>query len=559
MTIKLKLLASGATIGLLLLIILFLTLNTFSQLSDGFSGIVERSALGVSNAQQSNVRVLKSNDNLNTVSNEMNNLSKEIIRSNMNVKILAKKLESISAELDSLSTKSEEILGQIPESDLLYDLEDIVSSMGDIKESMRREALISVNSTITQMDQFTAAVTQKSRSVQKVATELDQVTQLSQEMVQANQEIVTMTDEFEQSISVSRSFIILIIIIATVLTILLNLLISHLISGRLKDAVMRLFDIAQGEGDLTQRLNADGKDEISELAQGFNLFASKIEDMVKSITESTRQLEKTVEQVSFITNETIQSAQQQRMESDSVVVAIEQLSQSVLDVAQSAAGTASSAQQAEEQTQSGENTVNNNRDAIQSLSTEVANAADVIQDLENESRSISSILEAISQVSEQTNLLALNAAIEAARAGEHGRGFAVVADEVRGLAQQARVSTEQIQTLTTSLQEKAIRAVSVMENGQKRAASSVDKAIEVGESLANISKSISTIAQMSQSIAKATENQKSVTHEMTSNLRNIDSIANVTAQGAEKIDHSLDQLNMQINLLKGMVLQFKVS
>ena len=559
MSIKLKLMASGATISLMLLGILFLSLNTFSQLSEGFTSIVDRSVLGVNNAQKSNTQVSKSNENLSTLSTEMNVLSKEIVRSNMNVKILANKIEGISSELDSLSENAEALLEQIPESDLLYELEDIVSSMSDIKESMRREALITVNSTIKRMDEFTVEVKDKAESVQHVTQELGIVTDLSTEMVQANQEIVSLTEEFQQSISVSSRFIIIVIIIATVLTLLLNLLMSHLISGRLKEAVKRLFDIAQGEGDLTQRLNTEGKDEISELARGFNLFAGKIENMVKSIAESTLQLTQTVAQVSQITDETINSAKRQQIESDSVVLAIEQMSLSVNEVADSAASTATSAKQAESQTQSGESTVKDNRDAIQLLSSEVANATIVVQDLEKESGGISKILDAINTVSEQTNLLALNAAIEAARAGEHGRGFAVVADEVRGLAQQAHESTVQIQKLTVSLQDKALHAVSVMETGQQHAEASVSRAIEVGNSLSQISQSISSISQMSQSIAKSTESQTLVTNEMTSNLRNIDSIANVTAQGAVKIDQSVEELNTQIKILEGLVTQFKVS
>ena len=559
MSIKLKLMASGATISLMLLGILFLSLNTFSQLSEGFTSIVDRSVLGVNNAQKSNTQVLKSNENLSTLSTQMNTLSKEIVRSNMNVKILANKIEGISSELDSLSENAEALLEQIPESDLLYELEDIVSSMGDIKESMRREALITVNSTIKRMDEFTIEVKDKAESVQHVTQELGIVTDLSTEMVQANQEIVSLTEEFQQSISVSSRFIIIVIIIATVLTLLLNLLMSHIISGRLKEAVKRLFDIAQGEGDLTQRLNPEGKDEISELSKGFNLFAGKIENMVKSIAESTLQLTQTVAQVSQITDETINSAKRQQIESDSVVSAIEQMSLSVNEVADSAASTATSAKQAESQTQSGESTVKDNRDAIQLLSSEVANATIVVQDLEKESGGISKILDAINTVSEQTNLLALNAAIEAARAGEHGRGFAVVADEVRGLAQQAHESTVQIQKLTVSLQDKALHAVSVMETGQQHAEASVSRAIEVGNSLSQISQSISSISQMSQSIAKSTESQTLVTNEMTSNLRNIDSIANVTAQGAVKIDQSVEELNTQIKILEGLVTQFKVS
>mgnify|MGYP002640264622 CR=1 FL=1 len=559
MSIKVKLLLSAVGIGFILLIILALTLNNFNGLSAGFESIVERSELGMNNAQQSNQQVVKSNENLHRLTIEMDSLASEIVRSNQNVKILARKIEKISSQVDDLTINAEQILENIPESDLLYELEDMVSSMGDIRELMRREALISVNSTIRKMDNFTSEIKSTSRSLQSTSASLEKVTELSEGVVKANQEIAALTDEFKQSISVSSSYITVVIMVATILAILINLGISHLITGRLKTAINRLFDIAEGEGDLTQRLDENGKDEISQLARGFNLFAGKIENLVKAISETTRHLTSTINQVAEITGDTIISAKQQQRESDEVVISIENMANSVEEIAQSASNAASSAQKAEEQTRAGESTVANNRKAIQSLSHEVADAALVIQDLQRESDGISHILAAISNVSEQTNLLALNAAIEAARAGEHGRGFAVVADEVRGLAQQARASTIQIQNLTTSLQEKALRAVEVMESGQKSAEDSVSRAIEAGQSLESISQSITTIAQMSQAIARATENQTTVSAEMSSNIRNIDSIANVTAQGAEQIDSSLRQLNLQVGSLEELVHQFKIS
>jgi len=235
------------------------------------------------------------------------------------------------------------------------------------------------------------------------------------------------------------------------------------------------------------------------------------------------------------------------------------MSVSVNDVADNAAQAASSAIQAEKQTQSGGLSVNDNRVAIQSLSSEVVNAANVIHQLEKESIGISTILDAIKGISDQTNLLALNAAIEAARAGENGRGFAVVADEVRNLARQSRESADEIYGLITSLQEKAHSAVSVMESGQKQANISVEQAKKVGNELGNISGSISSIVQINQQIANATENQSTVTGVMTKNLNSIEKITAVTARGAEKIDGALVELSDQVTRMNELVLQFKVS
>ncbi len=559
MSIQQKLLATGGVVGLMLIIVLLLALDTFSNLTNGFTVIVESSKVGVDNAQQSNMQVMLSEKNLNTLTLGINELSDEIVRTNMSVKIVAKKIESISSELDALTSSSEQLLEQIPESDLLYELEDLVSSLGDIKELMRREALISLNSTTSKMDQFTSDLSNQVKSVQSVTAGLNQVRDLSEGVVQVNQQVVSVSDEFQKSIMDSSTLITLAITIAAVITFFLNLLISKQITSRLKDAVKKLFDIAEGEGDLTQRLHTSGKDEISELGRGFNLFASKIESMIKAIADSTQRLTETIRQVSSITEETTRSAHQQLQESEKIVSAIQDMSVSVNDVADNAAQAASSAIQAEKQTQSGGLSVNDNRVAIQSLSSEVVNAANVIHQLEKESIGISTILDAIKGISDQTNLLALNAAIEAARAGENGRGFAVVADEVRNLARQSRESADEIYGLITSLQEKAHSAVSVMESGQKQANISVEQAKKVGNELGNISGSISSIVQINQQIANATENQSTVTGVMTKNLNSIEKITAVTARGAEKIDGALVELSDQVTRMNELVLQFKVS
>ncbi len=558
MSIKLKLLLGGGAVGLVLLLILLLTLVNFDGLKAGFESIVERSRLGENNAQQSNQQVVRSNENLHRLGTEMDGLAQEIARSNQNIKILARKIQRISGQLDELSANSEQLLRQIPEGDLLYELEDTVSTMGDIKELMRREALISVTSTIAQMDKFNNTVQQTSASLQQTSGELERVAGLSQSVVKANQEIVALTDEFKQSITLSSSYITALIVIATILALVINFGISHLISGRLKQVLSRLFDIAEGGGDLTQRLDERGRDEISQLGRGFNLFASRIEVLIREILDTTRYITVAINDVAAIAEKTIKSAREQQRESDAVVLAIGNMTSSVEEIAQSAANTADSAQHAEQRTREGESTVDQNRDAIQALSTEVAHAAQVIQDLKRESDGINNILAAISSVSEQTNLLALNAAIEAARAGEHGRGFAVVADEVRGLAQQARESTEQIQILTSSLQEKALQSVDVMESGQQAAQDSVNHAVEAGQALTSISQAITTIARMSQSIATATESQLRMSTDMQENIKRIDSIADVTSHGAEQIDVSLKQLNDQVSRLEGLIRHYKV-
>jgi len=559
MNIKQKLLAGGVGIGLLLLIVIALVLNSFSDLTSGFSGIVDRSDVGVTNAKQSLKRVVTSDQSLHKLSSEMEILANEISRSNMNVKILSKKVVELSAELDTLTANAEELLTDIPESNLLYDLEDLVSSMGDIKEIMRREALISLNSTIKELDQFSSNLNKKVVATKSVSDQLRQVKTLSENVVGANNEIQSLAKDFNESIVLSRRFITIVLIITIFLAIIFSYGIAHLITARLKEAIDTLFDIAEGEGDLTHRLNESGSDEIADLARGFNLFSSKIETMVQDMADAALQITHSVKQVSSITEETNSAIQQQQMESDMVATAIKQVAFTVQEMSSSAASAAETAKKTEQKAASGQKTVLDNRTAIQSLSLEVINASSVIHELEEESEGIGRILDAIKGIASQTNLLALNAAIEAARAAEHGRGFAVVADEVRTLAEQTQVSTEEIQNLISSLQEKARLAVSVMDSGSNQAEKSVIHADEVGSALNSITDSVNTIAQMNLDISSATGEQLQLTKEVENNIQNITIIAQTTTQGAQQTNDSLHELETQVSRLQGLVMQFKVS
>jgi len=559
MNIKQKLLAGGVGIGLLLLIVITLVLNSFSDLTNGFSGIVDRSDIGVTNAKQSLKRVVTSDQSLHKLSSEMETLAKDISRSNMNVKILSKKVVELSAELDTLTVNAEELLTDIPESNLLYDLEDLVSSMGDIKETMRREALISLNSTIKELDQFSSNLDKKVVATKSVSDQLRQVKTLSESVVGANNEIQSLAKDFNESIVLSRRFITIVLVTTIFLSIIFSYGIAHLITARLKEAIDTLFDIAEGEGDLTHRLNESGSDEISDLARGFNLFSSKIETMVQDMADAALQITHSVKQVSSITEKTNSAIQQQQLESDMVATAIKQVASTVQEMSSSAANAAETANKTEQKAASGQKTVLDNRTAIQSLSLEVINASSVIHELEEESEGIGRILDAIKGIASQTNLLALNAAIEAARAAEHGRGFAVVADEVRTLAEQTQVSTEEIQNLISSLQEKARLAVSVMDSGSNQAEKSVIHADEVGSALNSITDSVNTIAQMNLDISSATGQQLQLTKEVENNIQNITIIAQTTTQGAQQTNDSLHELETQVSRLQGLVMQFKVS
>ncbi|HHJ17907.1 MAG TPA: methyl-accepting chemotaxis protein [Gammaproteobacteria bacterium] len=330
------------------------------------------------------------------------------------------------------------------------------------------------------------------------------------------------------------------------------------IVGPLQRAAERMNDIASGEGDLTQRLAARGNDEVTAIANGFNQFASRIQEMVQQVGGSTDALAGAADDLEEVTSTTRDGVQRQRSEIDQVATAMTEMAATVQEVARNAATAAEAARDANEEAGSGKHVVEETIQAINALASEVQSASDVINQLAADSEAIGGVLDVIRGIAEQTNLLALNAAIEAARAGEQGRGFAVVADEVRTLAQRTQTSTQEIQSMIEKVQSGARNAVSVMESGREQAEGSVSKAGEAGSSLETINSAVSAINDMNMQIASAAEEQSAVAEEINRNIVNIGSVADETAEGSNRIASANEDLVRLGGQLQSIVSMFKV-
>ncbi|MGI2012453.1 methyl-accepting chemotaxis protein [Shewanella oncorhynchi] len=291
-----------------------------------------------------------------------------------------------------------------------------------------------------------------------------------------------------------------------------------IIVNAIEDITSRINDIVDGDGNLTQRIPITRQDEIGELAHAFNLFVEQLQQMVISIIGQTKDVSQTVESLATKSATTINISHEQEQFVDTIVTAVNEMSAAVREVASNALHTATEITKVNDQTVEGKNILAQSVNHIQQLSESVKNAVTVIEKLSVNSANIVSVLDVIRSIAEQTNLLALNAAIEAARAGEQGRGFAVVADEVRTLASRTETSTQDIQRMIEELQRGVNDAVKSIESGASLTTSTVTLASQTQDALDEILNSTSKVSEMSTQTATATEEQTHVTEEINRNL-----------------------------------------
>ncbi len=333
--------------------------------------------------------------------------------------------------------------------------------------------------------------------------------------------------------------------------------ISRMISVPLQAVVVRSKTIA--EGDLTGApLVANGQDELTELTHAINNMSISLKAIVQNIASSSQQIGNSSDMLSTITEQTSLSIYEQQSQTEQVATAMNEMSVTVQEVSRNINGTAQAAQEANNETAEGRKMVENAVRAIQELAARIEGAAEVVHLLEQDSENINAVLDVIKGVAEQTNLLALNAAIEAARAGEQGRGFAVVADEVRTLAGRTQESTEEINQVIEKLQSGSRKAVDVMNRSRDAAQSVVEQATNAGNSLATISTAVARINEMSIQIASAAREQGATSEEINRNITNINEMANKTSSGAQQTTSASGELAHLATDLQGMVAQFKV-
>ncbi len=356
----------------------------------------------------------------------------------------------------------------------------------------------------------------------------------------------------------NRSMTLLVTALAVIMVLIIWLYLGFYFSTRQTIGELSLVMRQVAAGDMTGRVRVASRDELGALAQELNGSLERIQSLIQHVRRTSGQVHDQSAQVVSISSESSQAVDAQRNQIEQVATAMNEMAATSQEVARSAALAATNAEQVNQETLSGRRMVEASVDGIEKLAQEIENSVKVINNLAEDSASISRVLDVIKGVAEQTNLLALNAAIEAARAGEQGRGFAVVADEVRTLAQRTQQSTQEIEQMIARLQEGVGAAVKAMGSSHGMTGEAVDSSLKVQAALDNILRAVTQIVDQSQQIASAAEQQTAVSHDIDKSIVEINHSGERTAEGARRTEQASSRMGELVSELQKLISTFRV-
>lgn len=516
-SIKTKLLTGFGSVLVILLIISVLSYQALNKLTERFALVnkVQQINLLISEARQQEKNF--------------------IMRKDMQYALRAQQIITQAKDL------SQESLALLSRDESLENMQELISHVNDYQLYMQRLAALGNQASENSIAETEAKLTTAARASDAAGTKAveRQVAVLQRE-----------SDELENIIVMSA-------VAAVVIALLFAMLITQLVVTPLQKILFVVDKIASG--DLTEDLPADRHDEFGKLMQAMQKMSINLRALVNNLTNGISQLAAASEEMAAISSQNAVGVAQQKEETEQVATAMNEMAASVQDVARSAEDASSAAVLSAEKASAGKVVVEKTAEQINTLADEVMASASVIMELQQQSNNIGSVLDVIKTVADQTNLLALNAAIEAARAGEAGRGFSVVADEVRALASRTQESTGQIQQLIIALQDKAGLAVGNMQRSATMAKSTLAMATDAGNAIEQINTAVDNIQHMNQQIASAALQQSTVAEQINRSIFSIRDVAEQSATASEETaaaSHDLGRLGTE---LQSLAAQFRLA
>ena len=458
----------------------------------------------------------------------------------------------ISFSLEGAQASVNDIIAELTMYDLTETVDELYESFSAIEE------LLSATNGILFHKNAQLVANQKAKDMLKAAEEdAEKITKtLDTQVDLANKATLASSELVKHSVSTGTTETIIIAIVSIIIAIV----IARFTLTSITRPLSRVNDMLNivASGDLSRKLDESGKDEFAQLSKNCNLLINSLRNLIESIVNRSSQLAAAAEQTSAVTAQSTIAIQEQRNQVEQAASATTEMSSTAQSVLSSANDALGEIKHADDEAERVKTISGRNRTTIEQLANEVDSASQVINQLQQDSASIGGILDVIRGIADQTNLLALNAAIEAARAGEQGRGFAVVADEVRTLASRTQESTSEIQTMIESLQSGASKAVTVMDAGKLKAGDCVTQSEEADKALETITHAVHEAFDRSSQIATAAEEQSVVAHEISENLESIVAIAEQTTAGSQQTAASSSEVARLAEELQQSVQEFKL-
>jgi methyl-accepting chemotaxis protein len=436
-------------------------------------------------------------------------------------------------------------------------IDEAMTGINTLAGSISSEYLPNLQQALVGLQGYRAAVGvyRDAQAASKVA--LEKMTALGVKMVEVSG---VMTDAQNKARDEESAKSVQMIVIATLLALLFSVIAAWIITRQITTPLRETLDMVDrvAAGDLSRNLTINRKDELGRLQGSIQRMTVSLRELISGIRDGVTQIASAAEELSAVTEQTSAGVNSQKVETDQVATAMHEMTATVQEVARNAEEASEAAVAADQQAREGDRVVNEAIVQIERLASEVGNSTEAMNELKRESDKIGSVLDVIKSVAQQTNLLALNAAIEAARAGEAGRGFAVVADEVRSLAQRTQKSTEEIEQLIAGLQSGTQQVATIMDNSRDLTVSSVELTRRAGTSLENITKTVSAIQAMNQQIAAAAEEQSATAEEINRSIINVRDVSEQTSAASEETAASSVELARLGNHLQVLVSKFTV-